>query len=241
VEKQHIINAFRFELTKVQIPAIRERMVAGLMNVDAKLAEAVAEGLGIEDMPDPLPKVLQKRVRPEVTESKALSLFARPGDGRIRTRRVAILVAKGVTGDVEAIAERLAAEGAVPIMVGARLGRVLSDAGKPIEIGATLDTTPSVVYDALVLPGGDLAAAALIANGRALEFVKDTYRHCKPILALGAAARVLDSANIPQALASGKADPGLIIGDVNDTIDSFIRAIGQHRHYARESEPVPVV
>ena len=29
VEQQHIINAFRFELTKVQVPAIRERMVSG--------------------------------------------------------------------------------------------------------------------------------------------------------------------------------------------------------------------
>ena len=30
VEKTHIINAFRFELSKVQTPAIRERMVSGL-------------------------------------------------------------------------------------------------------------------------------------------------------------------------------------------------------------------
>ena len=34
-------------------------------------------------------------VTPEVTASPALSLFARPGDGSIRTRRVAILVADG--------------------------------------------------------------------------------------------------------------------------------------------------
>ena len=40
VEKQHIINAFRFELSRVQTPAVRERMVSGLMNVAAELAEA---------------------------------------------------------------------------------------------------------------------------------------------------------------------------------------------------------
>ncbi len=77
VEQQHIINAFRFELTKVQVPAIRERMVSGLMHVDMGLAKAVADGLGITDMPEPMPKVLQKKVKPEVTQSKALSLFAR--------------------------------------------------------------------------------------------------------------------------------------------------------------------
>ncbi len=38
VEKQHIINAFRFELSRVQTPAIRERMVSGLMNVAPELA-----------------------------------------------------------------------------------------------------------------------------------------------------------------------------------------------------------
>jgi catalase len=241
VEQQHIINAFRFELTKVQTPMVRERMVAGLMNVDIGLAQAVADGLGITEMPDPLPKVQQKKVRPEVTQSKALSLTARPGDGTIRGRKVAIIVANGVSGEVDAIVERLAAEGAVPIVLGARLGRVQSDAGKPIEIGATLDTTPAVLYDALVVPDGDAAVAALTGNGRALEFVKDIYRHCKAILALGAATQLLQAAGIPSALPNGKADPGLITGDAGETIDAFVKAIAQHRHFARESEPVPVV
>ena len=47
VEKTHIVNAFRFELSRVQTPAVRERMVSGLMNVAPELARAVAEGLGI--------------------------------------------------------------------------------------------------------------------------------------------------------------------------------------------------
>jgi catalase len=180
---------------------------------------------------------MQKRVRPEVTESKALSLFTRPGDGSIRTRRVAIIVANGVADDVETIAERLAEEGAVPIFVGSRLGRVQTEGGSSIEIGASLDVAPSVVFDALVLPDGEAAAAALSANGRALEFLKDTYRHCKPIWALGSASQLLQAVRIPSALADGKADPGLIVGDSGDSIDAFIRAIAMHRHYAREAEP----
>ena len=64
-------------------------------------------------------------MKPEVAQSKALSLFARPGDGGIRGRKVAIIVADGVVnGELTAIAERLAAEGAVPIVIGAKLGRV---------------------------------------------------------------------------------------------------------------------
>ena len=158
-------------------------MVSGLMNVDQRLAKAVAEGLGIDEMPEPMPKVLQKKVKPEVAQSKTLSLFARPGDGSIRTRRVAIMLADGLVGaEVEALAEQLASEGAVPITIGSRLGRVKSDRGKPVEIGAPIDAAPSVVFDALVLPDGAAAAGALAKNGRVLEFLKDTYRHCKPIL-----------------------------------------------------------
>ena len=62
----------------------------------------MAAGLGIREMPAPMPKVLTRDVTPEVTVSPALSLFARPGDGSIRTRRVAILVADGCDGEAAA-------------------------------------------------------------------------------------------------------------------------------------------
>ena len=46
-EKDHIIAAFQFELSKVEVPAIRQRVVDNLAHVDAKLARKVAEPLGI--------------------------------------------------------------------------------------------------------------------------------------------------------------------------------------------------
>ncbi len=244
VEQQHIINAFRFELSKVQVPAIRERMVSGLMNVDDRLAREVAHGLGIDEMPDPMPRVLPKKVKPEVTESPALSLFARPGDGSIRTRRVAIIVADGVVGEeVAALAETLAADGAVPVVLASRLGRVQPVAGKPIEVSAPLDTAPAVVFDALILPDGATAAKTLAGNGRVLEFVKDTHRHCKPILAIGTGTQVLDAAGVRPTLPSGKADPGLLVaksGGGTASAAAFAKAIARHRHFEREAEP-PVV
>ena len=60
-ERAHIINAFRFELSRVQTPAVRERMVSGLMNVDREFAEAVATGLGMPTMPAPMPKGASRR------------------------------------------------------------------------------------------------------------------------------------------------------------------------------------
>ncbi|MDP2390773.1 MAG: catalase-related domain-containing protein, partial [Acidobacteriota bacterium] len=236
----HIINAFRFELSKVQTAAIRERMVSGLMNVAPELADAVAAGLGITEMPEAMPKVQQKKVRPEVTESKALSLFARPGDGGIRARRVAILVADGVNGDkAKAIADRLMADGAVPVFVAPRLGAVASS-GTPIQADASLEVAPSVIFDAMVLADGDGSAAILAADGRALEFLKDQYRHCKPIMVLAGALPVFDKAGIPRALPTGKPDSGLIIaaGDAGEPpTDAFIRALAAHRHFDRETDP----
>ncbi|HEX4914143.1 MAG TPA: hypothetical protein VFV51_09310, partial [Vicinamibacterales bacterium] len=79
-------------------------------------------------------------------------------------------------------------------------------------------------------------------NGRVLEFVKDTYRHCKPILVVGEASRVLEAAGVPASLPSGKPDSGLIVSDgAPNAASAFIKAIAKHRHYERESEPVPTV
>jgi catalase len=241
VEKAHIVNAFRFELTKVQTVAIRTRMVAGLRNVAEELAERVARGLGLRQLPDPLPKVLDRSPRPEIEESAALSLLARPGDGDIKTRRIAILVADGVDGaPLERLYAALAQRGAVPRFVGALLGQVESTSGEPIDVEISLDAGPSVVYDAMVLPDGEEAVKVLSQIGYAMEFVKDQYRHCKPILAFGAAGNLLEAAGVWTVLPGGEPDPGVLHwqeGSLTKAVAAFVAAIGKHRHFERETLP----
>ena len=230
VEQQHIINAFRFELSKVQVPAIRERMVSSLMNVSEELAEAVAEGLGITEMPAPMPKVMQKKVRAEVAESKPLSLFARRGNVGIQTRRIAMLdrrrrERRSGAGDCGADPRRR--RGAGVRRAEARRGE--SGERRRVQADASLEVAPSVVFDAVVIPDGEATAAALAANGRALEFVKDQYRHCKAMLVAGAATLVLDKAGIPGELPTGDPDSGMIIGSAGvDTraLDAFVSGGG---------------
>jgi catalase len=237
IERQHIINAFRFELSRVQTPAVRERMVSGLRNVADELAEAVAAGLGIADMPDPMPTVLTKKVRPEISQSPRLSLSARPGDGGVRARRVAILVADDADGQsATELAQRLSTLGAVPKFVGTRLGRVRTANGGTLEIDATLENMPSVLWDAVAVAEG--SAAGLANDGRAMEFLKDQFRHCKPILAMGDASALIASTGIPSDLPSGKPDPGLIAGNPDERLfTSFINALASHRVFARETDP----
>jgi catalase len=243
VEKAHIIRGFRFELTKVRVPAVRERVVAMLANVDSELAETLAGDLGME-MPEPLPKALKKDVKPEIDVSPKLSLFARPGDGRIATRRIAILVAAGVDGDVaQALHTGLTREGAIPRYVGPRLGAVETAQGESLEVEVTLESMPSVLFDAVAIPGGREAVKILGGIGHALEFVKDQYRHAKPILALGAGADLVENAGVPEKLPSGAADSGVLIfkeASAAKVVPAFVKAIARHRHHEREQDPPEV-
>ncbi|HMJ13302.1 MAG TPA: catalase, partial [Polyangiaceae bacterium] len=243
VEKAHIIRAFRFELTKVQVPAIRRRVVAMLANVATELAGTLATELGM-DLPEPLPRALKRTPKPEVQVSPALSLYARPGDGRIRTRRVAIFVADGVDGPgAELLHAKLTEQGAVPRYVGARLGAVRTEQGGRLEVEVTFETMPSVLFDAVAVPDGKSAVTLLGNVGHALEFLKDQYRHAKPILSLGAGADLVENAGVPAVLPSGAPDPGIVGGrsaTAAKALPAFIKAIARHRHHEREMDPPAV-
>ena len=238
VEQAHIVNAFTFELAKCQVPAIRERMVSSLMNVATELAERVAAGLGLARLPAAMPLALNKKVTPEVLTSPALSLFAIPGDQGIRTRQVAILVADGVDGRaLQAIGARLAAEGAVPRWIGPTLAPVHPASGDPIAVDTAISTTKAGLFDAVVVPDGAAGVDWLAADRHVVQFVRDQYHQCKPILMLGAARRLLEKAGIPAELPDGSPDPGLVLGTgENGSVDSFVAALAKHRHFERELE-----
>jgi catalase len=240
VEKAHIRGAFRFELSKLTVPAIRVRVISSLLNVSKELAMGLASDLGLE-LPDPMPRAAKSAPKAEVNVSPALSLKALPGDGRIATRKIAIVLADGVEEEpITDLIEALDRAGAVTRLLGSRLGSVRSEDGEPFEIDATLENSPAVLFDALVLAGGSEAVDAMSSDGRTLEFLKDQYRHCKTILALGDSSKLLTKAGIPFTLPSGDADPGLLIegqeGSAAD-VQSFIAAVGLHRHLGRDQDP----
>ena len=243
VEKAHIGNAFRFELSKVTVPAIRERVVASLLNAVPEMAERLAEDLGM-DLPAPLPKALELQALPEVETSPALSLMARLGDGGIRTRKIAILVAHGVEdASLGKLVSAVFAAGAVPRLVARRLGTYIGIGGEKFAADATLENSPGFMFDALVLPDGAAAVEALHADAHTLEFLRDQYWHCKTILAFGASEALLAEAQIPMTLPDGLADAGLLLADSSDAdaaIARFITAVGSPRIYARENDPPKV-
>lgn len=239
-EQAHIAAAFRFELSKVGVPAIRLRMLSSLVNVCRDLAAEVASGLGME-VPDAMPRAISASTAPEVTVSPALSLTALPGECGIRTRQIGVLVEDGAHhASLVELHAALTEAGAVVHFVGPRVGLFVAESGEKIEADQSLENAPGFLFDALLIPDGSKAVKALLGNEQALDFVKDQFRHCKTILALGAGRQVLETflemAGSGEAMGGG---PGLLFADsakAGGIASIFIESIAAHRHFYPERD-----
>ena len=131
----------------------------------------------------------------------------------------------------------------MPRYIGTTLGTVAGEDGGAIDVEVTIETMPSVLLDAIVVPGGDAAAKTLGTNGQAAEFIVNAYRHCKPILAIGAGRQLVENAGVPARLPSGDPDPGLLLVEDDEAeaaLPAFVAAIAKHRHFQRQMDPPPV-
>lgn len=230
VEQVHIVSGFRFELGKLTVPAIRERMLASLVNVAPELAAAVAEGLGMP-LPAAMPRVLAEPAPPEVRVSPALSLTHRPGDGGIRTRRVAMLVADGIdSASLAVVQTALRAAGASVHLIAPRLGPVTPAKGPAFEATGSLENAAPVLFDGLVLPDGVAGLQRLDGHAEVGDFIASQVRHGKPVLALGAAESLLTPVR------DTTQDASLLVGraaDAQALVADFVAALGRARQADR--------
>jgi catalase len=257
-EKDHIINALRFELGKVETIAIRERMVFMLAQVDKTLASSVAAGLGLKvptriDGPlnqsipaDGDPKKFQpQRVKTDGGLSPALSMSNTVKD-TIKTRKVAVLVADGFDGlTLAAIRKELTNEGAVVKIVAPRLGTLVGSNGAAVTIDFSLLTCSSVLFDAVYVPGGEQSVSALTREPAAIHFLNEAYKHCKAIAATSEGADLLTAAFLNPALLPKKGiktvvvEEGVIVSrssQAGKVAAEFIKAIAMHRAWSREKK-----
>lgn len=245
-EKDLIIEAFQAELSRVETPAIRQRVVDNLAHIDMRLARKVAEPLGIGP-PDPRSAAGQAGFRQAGGKpgiESAPSLGMEPTGTAIHTRRVAVVMAPGVElGAYKVIQQALQDAGAQTRVVAAHLGFVASSSGQQVPIDHTFQSMPSVVFDAVLVPGGAAAAQALMKDGSAKHFVLEAYRHCKPLCLIGESVEILRSVGL--APADGPSPAGVVIATNEpttrlQTAQDFIAAMGRHRHWSRaQLEQVP--
>ncbi len=225
-EQRHIAMALIFELSKVETPAIRERMVSHLLNIDETLAGKVALGLGIVE----LPKVADAAVEPrqDLEPSPALSIIEN-GPDRFEGRKLGMLLTDGSdAGLVKSLMSAIEQEKAVVEIIAPKIGGVTLSDGTFLPAQQMIDGGPSVLYDAVaLLPGPDMVAD--IANEATVrDFVADAYAHCKFIGYVNAAAPLFEKAGIDDL------DEGTIELADDDTVEDFVGELGKLRVWARE-------
>lgn len=236
-EQDHIVAAFCFELAKVGVAAVRERMVSNLTQVDAVLAKRVADGLGMAVPKAPAgTKPVSRSDKP--AKDPALSMANARRDS-VAGRRVAVLVADGVDGAViDAVGKALQAGGAAMKLIAPCMGEIKNKAGKPIKVDHSLPTVGSVLFDAVFVPGGKACADVLCADANAVLFVKEAYKHGKAIAASDEGALLVARAAISAGTPDGEFQgPGVIAASgkaVNDAFTgNFVTAIAKHRFAER--------
>ncbi|MGL5083929.1 MAG: catalase [Microcoleaceae cyanobacterium] len=236
VEKEHLVEAAHFEIGKAEDKGVRERMVDRLNHVDHELAKLVAMGIGVAAPTQPATEN-HGQSSPAVSQD---SLAIKTAKGR----KVAILAADGVDAEqVTTIKQALIEAGAQAQLVSKFLGTIKSADGQELIVDKTFLTSASVMFDAIYVPGGDRSVETLKANGDAVHFIDEAFRHCKAIAATGAGIELLKESSIQGITFSERAlqeDQGVITAktpsNVGEVAKVFVEAIAQHRFWSRASK-----
>lgn len=193
-EQQHIQNAFVFELSKVETLAIRERMVSHLLNVDQSLAEAVADGLGLLEMPDKAEAALP--TNEELKPSDALSIL-KNAPGTFKGRKLGILTCNGVKDqDLSTLTSMMDDEGALYEIVAPTIQGVKTQGGQLVSGHQKVNGGPSVLYDAVAILLSEDEARNVAALPEAKDFIMDAHAHCKFIIFNEAASALLEATKL---------------------------------------------
>jgi catalase len=226
VEQTHIRDAFTFELSKVETPAIRSRMVAHLRNVDEALAKGVANGLGLVDLPEAI-----EPARPIVADlmpSEALSILKK-GPVSFGGRKLGVLVSDGVDAELlSALAAAVNEEGASIELVAPTIGGVTDSGGTLHPAQQKVNGGPSVLYDAIALLLTEEGAAQLAGEATARDFVADAFAHAKFIGYVESAHPLLGRVGVTP-------DEGFLVLDGQSAVTTFIALCRRLRHWPRES------
>lgn len=222
-EQKHVVDAYTFELSKVQRKHIRERQVQQILaNIDLDLARQVGANLGIE-----VPDLTLDYKKTAVEKSAKLSFLAFPPED-IQGRKVAVLIHNLVKSDtLEAIKNWAIKEGAVVHLLAPSLAPVKDHKDNIIVADGMQMAEPSIAYDAVIIPDGDNLNAVL-QDGVARHYVLEAYKHLKPIAFLGNKSDLLE----PLGLV---ADEGTLVEDEFQPIaEKFKKLIMAHRVWSRE-------
>ncbi|HEX3929883.1 MAG TPA: catalase [Nocardioides sp.] len=228
VEQEHIIAAYTFELSKCFEQTIKERQLQALANVDARLCEEVATGLGLVA---PAPET-------ELTDETPSGALSQIGDTwPLAGRMVGIVVdADGDVASLPAIRSALLEAGTTPLVIAARGGEL----GDGVAVQRTFAAAQSAELDAVLLLGAPAPAPdALTARDtkagadddpmvdpRVALLLDETFRHAKPMGAVDQGMDVLAARGM-RGLA------GVAEGEAEAVVSEVLDLLGRHRVWER--------
>jgi catalase len=253
------MDAFSFELDHCDDPIVYETYTKVLNCIDFELAKKVASNIGstIPDKPG--------RENHGKSSQSLSQVYYNPKNPTIVERRIAILVADGFDFDeVKAVRSALSSAKARTFIIGPHRGEIRASGDergseKRIRADHHFEGQRSTLFDALYIPSGH-HIGQLAKNGRAVQYVREAFGHCKAIGAVGVAIGFLrhtvdlpgvefqdeDSSHIKTSygvVTTGKlgvktaeTGPLRIEHDSKDFMAEFAYVISRHRCYEREMD-----
>ncbi|GIO21661.1 catalase [Oceanobacillus sp. J11TS1] len=210
IEKQHIIDAFSFELGKCQEETIREQVIDMFSNVSHELVTRIADNLGLA-----IPK------KKEIDYAKSSPALSQANTKKkADTRKVGIIAADGFDPEVYSLIKYLQEADINPEIISDHQGSISSKDGSKIPVHHTLKTADSVLFDAILIASKE--GKKPLYTKEAPTFVKEAFMHYKPIGAIQDGASVLEDLGLT-------GEKGVI---TNDTYQ-FIEAVAEARFWDR--------
>ncbi|QFG00648.1 catalase [Psychrobacillus glaciei] len=215
LEKEHIVNAFSFELGKCKEISVRQQVLEMFAKVDLGLANRVAENLGLE--------VQGRNVSTNTKSSPALSQLNTIMTHS--TRKIAVLATDGFDSELPAILDDLKAKCTQPEIVSDHQGFIKGDDGSKLPVDHTFLTADSVLFDAVYIAcaQGEFS----LYKKEASYFLKEAFAHYKPIASTFSGNQLIDELGL-----TGKI--GVLMNEAgNNFIARFIELIAKHRFWDR--------
>ncbi|RCW76930.1 catalase [Saliterribacillus persicus] len=215
-EKEHLINAFSFELGKVESASVQNQVVEMFANVSHELATGFAEAIGITPPAEQENKVT--KASPALSQENTTKTPV--------TRKVAVLLGKDFQDkEVNTVLETLKEAGVQPEILSDKLGKVKGVEGTELEVDHTFLTADSVLFDAVYAVGGSEEDKAFYK--KSALFVHEAFSHFKPIGATEEGIKLLQVDEM-------KNSKGVVYGgEAKKFAREFIEAIAAHRHWDR--------
>ena len=206
-EKEHIIEAFSFELGKVKSKSVQQQAVDMFANVDLGMATQIADAIGATP---PMGRGSDvTKASPALSQENQVK--------KPNTRKVGVIANKeGDTVELLQLIYAFKSAGLKPEIISNKLGSL-----GELTIDHTFKTADPVLFDAVYVASVSEEKAFMKETGR---YITETYNHFK---ALGASTKSQD-------MLLGMEGPGVVAGNGSDAlVHSFIDAVTAHRHWNR--------